>query len=198
MILPGRENPRNWVDPDEMKMRWCLSTPGSPEYVLPVAQSISITFVSPYTRRRSLTMYLEAIMKRVERCTLRPWSSEFGDALAGRDRVKWEMLLEAVIDRVWWCTWRPWSIEIGGVLGGGSSGGGRSGGRSDGSRDSIHWLTRNRGNVESWVQYGPPRDESWLAAGDSRSWDDPVLGVWSTRCMLYSVYAVLGVCCTRR
>jgi len=33
--------------------------------------------------------------------------------------------------------------------GGGLSGGGRSGGRCDGSCDSIHWLTRNRGNVES-------------------------------------------------
>jgi len=37
----------------------------------------------------------------------------------------------------------------------------------------------------------------WLGAGDSRSWDDAVLGVYSTWCMLYSVYAVLGVCCTR-
>ena len=43
----------------------------------------------------------------------------------------------------------------------------------------------------------------WLGAGDSRSWDDAVCGSWSTQCMLYSVYAVLGVClysvyaCTR-
>jgi len=44
----------------------------------------------------------------------------------------------------------------------------------------------------------------WLGAGDSRSWDDAVRGVCSgqcmlyfgeccTRCMLYSVYAVLCV-----
>jgi len=32
----------------------------------------------------------------------------------------------------------------------------------------------------------------WLGAGDSRSWDDAVSGVCRTRCMLYSVYAVLG------
>jgi hypothetical protein len=37
----------------------------------------------------------------------------------------------------------------------------------------------------------------WLGAGDSRSWDDAVCGVCSTQCMLYSVYAELGVCCTR-
>jgi len=59
------------------------------------------------------------------------------------------MHLEVVIERVWRCTWRPRSIKIGGVLGGGQSAGGRSGGRCDGSCDSIHWLTRNRGNVES-------------------------------------------------
>jgi len=109
MILPGRENPRNCVDPDEMKMRWCQSTPGSPEYVLPVAQSTSVTHVSPYTRRPSLSMYLEAMIERVERCTWRPWSSEFGDALWGRDRARLEMQLEAIIERVWWCTLRPWS-----------------------------------------------------------------------------------------
>jgi len=107
MILPGHENPRNCMDPDEMKMRWCLSTPGSPEYVLPVAQSTSITPVSPYTRRRSLTMYLEAVIERVKRCTWRPWSwtqrctgrpwlSEFGDALAGYDRARLEEYLEVV------------------------------------------------------------------------------------------------------
>jgi len=33
----------------------------------------------------------------------------------------------------------------------------------------------------------------WLGAGDSRSWDDAVRGVCSTRCMQYAVYAVLGV-----
>jgi len=33
----------------------------------------------------------------------------------------------------------------------------------------------------------------WLGAGASRSWDDAVLGLCSTLCMLYSVYAILGV-----
>jgi len=117
MILPGRENPHNCVDPDEMKMRWCLSTPGSPKYVLPIAQFTSVTPVSPYTRRRSLTMYLEAMIERVERCTWRPWSSKFGDALGGRDRelrdalggrdwASLEMHLQAMIERDWRSTWK--------------------------------------------------------------------------------------------
>ena len=33
----------------------------------------------------------------------------------------------------------------------------------------------------------------WLGAGDSQSWDDAVCGVCCTQCMLYSVYAILGV-----
>jgi len=36
-----------------------------------------------------------------------------------------------------------------------------------------------------------------LGAGDSRSWDDAVCSVCSTRCMQYAVSAVLGVCCTQ-
>jgi len=85
MILPGHANPRNCVDLDEMKMSWCLSTPGSPEYVLPVAQSTSVTPVSPYTCHRSLMMYLDAMIERVERCTWRPRSSELRDALGVQD-----------------------------------------------------------------------------------------------------------------
>jgi len=68
MILPGREYPCNCVDPrkervrpkvgkdrvcifvvwqHEMKMRCCLSTPGSPKYRLRIAHSTSVTPVSP-------------------------------------------------------------------------------------------------------------------------------------------------------
>jgi len=36
----------------------------------------------------------------------------------------------------------------------------------------------------------------WLGAGDRRCWDGAVPGVCSTRCILYSVYAVLSICCT--
>jgi len=196
---------------DEMKMRCCLSTPGSPEYILRVAHSTSVTPVSPYTQRRSLTIYLEAVIEPVlemhveaeiewtERCTWRPWSIECGDALGGRDRSSMEMRWEAVIERVWTCTWgqdrvnsemhsegvtervwrctcRVWSSEIGGVLGGG-----RFGGRRDDSWVSIHSLTCNCGNVESWVQH-PPIDEKLAGSGRLS-----ILGWCCISCMLYSV-----------
>jgi hypothetical protein len=43
-------------------------------------------------------MHLEAVIKRVWRCTWRPRSSEFGDALGGRDQGSLEMHLEAAIE----------------------------------------------------------------------------------------------------
>jgi len=232
-------------------MRWCLSTLGSAEYILPVILSTSVTPVSPYTRHRSFKMYLiervwdalgdgdrmnsemhseivielvwrcnwrpcscelaarnqaslethleagiewvwrctwrpglcdlagrnragleihlEAMIERVWRCTGRPWSSE----LAGCNRASLEIHLEAVIERVWRCTCRLWSSEIGGVLGGG-----RFGGRRNGSWDSIHWLTCNCENVESWVQH-PPRDEKLAGIGRLS-----ILGWCCTWCML--------------
>jgi len=99
-------------------MRWCLSTPGSPGYVLPVVQSTSVIDVFPYTRRRSLMIYLEAVIKRVERCTWRPRSSELRDAVGGQDRLNSEIHSKAVIERVWKCTWGPRSSESRDALGG--------------------------------------------------------------------------------
>jgi len=121
-------------------------------------------------------MHLEAAIDRVWRCTGRPRWSELTDALRGRDWSSLEMHWEAVIDRVWRCTCRVWSSEIGGVLGGG-----RFAGRRDSSWVSIHWLTCNCGNVESWVQR-PPRDEKLAGRGRLS-----ILGWCCTWCMLYSV-----------
>ena len=253
MILPGHEIPRNGVDPEEMNMRWCLSTPGSPKYGLPVAQSTSISPVSLYTRNPSLTMYLEALIERVKRCTWRPRLCELRDALGGKDRVNSEIHCEALIEQVWRCTWRPRLSELRDALGGRdtarlelnweaviewvwrrnwrprlselrdaignqdwvnsemhweagiewvwrctyrlwSSGirevlrRGRFGGRWDGSLVSIHWLTCNCGNVETWIQQHPPRDGKLVG---SRILDCSgrllILGWCCTWCMLYSV-----------
>jgi len=130
MELPGRENRGNCVDQREMIMRWYLSTPGSPKYVLPVARSTSISPVSPFTCHWSLTMNLEAVIACVEGCTCRPKSSELRDSLGGRERGSlvrhWEawieqvleMHLEAVIERGWGCNWGPRSSELSDVLGG--------------------------------------------------------------------------------
>jgi len=108
-------------------MRWCLSTPGSAEYIFPITLSTSVTPVSPYNHRRSLMMYLiervwdapgdvdrvnsemhlEAVIEWIWRCMWRPWSCE----LAGRNRASLEIHLGAVIERVWICTWRQWSCK---------------------------------------------------------------------------------------
>ena len=63
-------------------------------------------------------MHVEAVIDRVWRWTGRPWSSEFVDALEGRDEVNSVMHLEAMIKQIWTCTWRPWSSEFGNALGG--------------------------------------------------------------------------------
>jgi len=91
-------------------MRCCLSTPASPEYILSVAHSTSITTLSSYTHACSLMIYLEAVIELVWRYTWRPGSRELRDELCGRDRSSLEMHWEAVIEHVWRCTWRPrWS-----------------------------------------------------------------------------------------
>jgi hypothetical protein len=105
------------------KMRWTwdgvyLSTPGSPEYILRVAHSTSVTSVSLYTHCRSLTIYLRAVIELVWRFTWRLRSSELRAALGGRDGSCLEMHLEAVIDRVWRCPGRPRSRELRDAVGG--------------------------------------------------------------------------------
>jgi len=169
-------------------MRWCLSTPGSAENLLPVTLSTSVIPVSPYTCCCSFKMYLEALIQRVWRCTWRlglseigdvlgdreiewtprctwwPWLSEFGDALGGRDRVNSEMHLEAVIECGVRYTWRPWSIKIEGVLGGGWSGGDWSeGGQSGGSQSGG---SQSGGSESGGGRLGGMCDGSW----DSIHW----------------------------
>jgi len=147
--------------------------------------------VSPHHVQVSLEMHLQAIIVLGWRYTWRPYLCEIRDTLGGSVVAGLEMHLAAVIERVWRCTWRPWSTRMGGVLGGGQAGGGSLGRRRDGSWDSIQWLTRDCCNVENWVQNGLPREERLAGSGRQSIW-----GWCSMLCMLYSVYAVLGVCCT--
>ena len=62
--------------------------------------------------RASVEIHLEAEVQWTWRWTLRPWSSECGDALGGRSQVNSEMHFEAVIERVWRCNWRPRLSEL--------------------------------------------------------------------------------------
>jgi len=217
MILPRVEDPHNCADPRNLEQSEWDEKLGKIECVFSLYDKMRWRWVDVYLLRglpkiysRSLwpppiPQYLRTTATAPWRCTWRPWSSVFGDALGDWDRVNSEMHLETRIKRVWRCTWRPrdwvnsemhletgiervsrctWRLspnEIGGVLGGdwsgsdwsegGQSGGSQcrgsqsgssepggsesggmsSGGMCDGSRDSIHWLTRNCGNVENWV-----------------------------------------------
>jgi len=63
-----------------------------------VTLSTSVTPVSPYTRRRSLKMYLKAVIERVWRSAWRLRSSELRDALGDRDRASLEMHLQTEIE----------------------------------------------------------------------------------------------------
>jgi len=138
-------------------------------------------------------MQLEAVIERDWRCTWRPYSSEFGYALGGCDRASLEMHLEAMIEQDWRSTWRQ---SIGGMPGAETL--------------SIWYLTHNRGNVMRWLHLWALM-ESWLGRSIllggtpepeatfrgqlvimRMNGRQTILG-W----MLYSVYAVLGVCCTR-
>jgi len=85
---------------DKMQMRWCLSTPGTAGYILPITIPTSITPESQYTRNCSLMMHMDAVMERVWRCTWRPGSCEFEDTLGGCDRVSLGIHLETMIRRV--------------------------------------------------------------------------------------------------
>jgi len=60
----------------------------------------------------------QAVIERLWRFTGRLRSSEFGDALGGRDRSTLEMHWEAEMKWTQRCTWRPWSSEFGDALGG--------------------------------------------------------------------------------
>jgi hypothetical protein len=111
MILPGRENPFNCVDPDKMRMRCFLSTLWSPEFVLPMAQSPSNTPGYLYTHCGSIMMYIWAVILRVKRCTWRPGSSELRDALGSQDQVNSVRYSMAMLECIWRFTWWLRSCE---------------------------------------------------------------------------------------
>jgi len=75
-------------------MRWCLSSPGSGEYIIPVTLWISITPVYSYNCLHSMLMYLEVVIKRVWRFTWRQRLSKHSHPLGGRDRAWFQIPLE--------------------------------------------------------------------------------------------------------
>jgi len=56
--------------------------------------------------------HLKMTIEWTQKYTQRLWSSKFGDALGGRDRVNSEKHLEAMIERVWRCNSIQWLSEL--------------------------------------------------------------------------------------
>jgi hypothetical protein len=94
-------------------MRWCLSTTGSPEYILHITHS---TIVDPSIsvhllylldnlfgghEQENSEMHWEARTEWTKSYTPRQWSSEFVNGIADRDWVNSEINSEAVIELVW-------------------------------------------------------------------------------------------------
>jgi len=143
MLLPSIEDPHNCADPRNLgqsewdqkfekiecvyslyeKMRWkwddVYLLRGLPNIYSPSRCRPQLPLlVSPYTRRRSWKMCLEAMIECVWRYTGRLRSRELRDALGGRDEVRLEMHLEVKIEWTQRCPWRPRSSEFGHALGG--------------------------------------------------------------------------------
>jgi len=95
-------------------------------------------------------MYLYSYQSTTQRYTPRPWSSEFGDALGGHDRVSLEMHLEAEVEWTQRCTLRPWSSEFRDALGG---------------RDRVNWELHLEAVMERvWRCTWRPRSSQLRAA----------------------------------
>ena len=74
---------------DEMKMRWCLSTPGRSFHLRDPCISLHPSSLLNHALggrdRASSKLHLEVRIDWTQRDTLRPWASQFGDAIGDRD-----------------------------------------------------------------------------------------------------------------
>ena len=140
MILPSVNDPGNCMDPKDLGQSEWDQKLGNIECVLSLHDKMRWKWDDLYLLRGlpnihspslcppALPLYLRTPAGVPWRCTWRPGSIVFGDALGGQsecgdalrdgDRVNPEMHLEAVIERVWRCTWRPGPSELSDALGG--------------------------------------------------------------------------------
>jgi len=167
-------------------------------------------------------IHSEAVIKLVWRRNWRPRLGELRDALGGRVRASLEMHLETEIERTLRCTGRPWLSEFGLAFGCRYRVNSEMHSElwSSESRDALA-AGYDRGRLEEYLEVVDPeavdgrRARCWDSIHqlvNSKPWECdevtlPLKLTWNRdnegttnnlRCMLYSVYAVLGVCCTRR
>jgi len=221
MILPGREDPRDCVDPRNLgqwewdqklgkikcvfwlydKMRWNWDADYLPQGLPNIYSASHISRLLPlYLHTPPVTPWQDTWRPwscAFWRCTWRPQSCELRDALGGCDRWSLEMHWESVIEGVWRCTWRPWSSEFGHALGG-----------RDRVNSEMHsevvteqvWSctcslwSSDIGGVLGGGRFGGRRDGSW----DSIHWlTCSLMSNWpgAGDCRSWDD-AVLGECCT--
>jgi len=139
-----------------------------------------------------LRIHLEDETDRVWRCIWRSWFRDHGQCNWASLKIQ----LQAVIEWVRRCAWMAWSSKIGRELSGAWAGGGCLGWSRHWSWYSVQWFWCHSVNVDNWVQHHLPRDEKtgWEQE-DSPSWDDAVWSGCDTQCMMYSMDAVVGLCC---
>ena len=157
----------------------------------------------------NLEMHSEAVIELVWRCTWRRRSSELRAALGGRDRASLEMQLETEIEWTQRCTGRLRSSEFGHALGG-----------RDWVNSEMHselWSSEfwdalaagyDRGRLEENLEVVDLEavdgrrarcPDSIHRLVNSKPWESALMELWEWRDDRQSeVYAVLGVCCTRR
>jgi len=85
---------------------WSCKLAGRDQVSLVIHIEAVIEWVWRYALGGHTRANLQAVIERFWRYTWRPWSSEVGDTLGGRDRAGLEIHLEAVIERDWTSTWR--------------------------------------------------------------------------------------------
>jgi len=130
MILPGVEDPRNWMDPQNFGQSNWDQKLGKTEYVVSLYDKMRWKGDVVYLLQGLPNIYSKSLCPppwplhhrkpavAPWRCTWKLGSSNIGDALGDRDRVNSEMHLEAGIERVWRCSSRPRSSELSNAPGG--------------------------------------------------------------------------------
>jgi len=170
------------------------------------------------------TVYLDwqhAVIQSNSRCAGWWLSSELRDTLSGRDRASLELQLETEIEWTQSCTGRLWSSGYGHALGGRDRGNSEMHSElwSNEYRDALA-AGYDRGRLEEYMEavdleaVDGRRASCWDSIDrlvNSKPWECdeatvPLKLLWNREnegttdnlgCMLYSVYAALGVCCTQ-
>jgi len=118
MILPGIEDPRNYLHPRNLGQSEWDSKLGKIECVFSLYDKMSWKWDDVYVLRGLPIIYSPSLCLPLLPLCLRTLAvAPLWCARLPRDRVNTEMHMEARIERVWRCTWRPRLRELREALG---------------------------------------------------------------------------------